>query len=405
MMAFLLPVLIGGLGLGFEISNWYLRTRAMQNAADAAAIAAASNGGSNYDVEAKAVTAQYGFVDGSNNVTVAVSNTAPCPTGGTTCYSVQITSLVPIFLSQVIGYNGDTELDGNREKTLSSTAIAERTDAPTKICLLALGTTGQAVRSNGSPNTDFTGCNIMSNSQATCNGWNLKADFGLAHGTNNGCGNTEMSDIPIVTDPYAALATNIPPNTCSTYPQEPSHIHDPPLPGSNLWSGTVNLSGNGVGNGMVCGDLKLTGNVVIHTPDNKTGATLVIENGQLDTNGYTLSTDDGSALTIVFSGTNGGSYKHYPTGGGKLDLTTGIDISDAGNMPTWAISGLTYFPNASVTFSGAVNKSSFGASCFVMVVHDVLINGTGSILETGGCDAAGLAMPATTIPSRGQLVY
>ena len=55
MMAFLLPVLIGGLGLGFEVSNWYLQTRAMLNAADSAAIAAATNAGSNYDVEAKAV--------------------------------------------------------------------------------------------------------------------------------------------------------------------------------------------------------------------------------------------------------------------------------------------------------------------------------------------------------------
>src|ERR1035437_10884471 len=69
-MAFLLPIMVGGLGLGFEVSNWYLQTRSMQNAADAAAIAAASNGRSNYDVEAKAVTAQYGFVSGTHNVIV-----------------------------------------------------------------------------------------------------------------------------------------------------------------------------------------------------------------------------------------------------------------------------------------------------------------------------------------------
>src|SRR6185437_7359321 len=99
-MAFLLPILVGGLGLGFEVSNWYLQTRAMQNAADAAVIAAATNGGSNYDVEAKAVAAQYGFVDGTNNVTVTASNTAPCPAGGNTCYSATITGLAPLYLSQ-----------------------------------------------------------------------------------------------------------------------------------------------------------------------------------------------------------------------------------------------------------------------------------------------------------------
>lgn len=74
--AFLLPAFVGTLGLGFEVSNWYLTKRAMQNAADAAAVAAATNATSNYDVEAKAVAAQYGYVDGTSNVTVTASNTA-----------------------------------------------------------------------------------------------------------------------------------------------------------------------------------------------------------------------------------------------------------------------------------------------------------------------------------------
>ena len=38
MMAFLLPPLIGTFGLGFEVANWYLITRSMQNAADSAAV-------------------------------------------------------------------------------------------------------------------------------------------------------------------------------------------------------------------------------------------------------------------------------------------------------------------------------------------------------------------------------
>lgn len=53
-----------------------MTTRSMQNAADAAAIAAATNGGSNYDAEARAVAAAYGFIDGANTVSVTVSNAA-----------------------------------------------------------------------------------------------------------------------------------------------------------------------------------------------------------------------------------------------------------------------------------------------------------------------------------------
>src|SRR3984893_10549208 len=67
LFALSMPMLIGGLGLGFEVSNGYMTQRGMQNAADAAVLAAASNAGSNYDVEGKAVAAQYGFTNGISN--------------------------------------------------------------------------------------------------------------------------------------------------------------------------------------------------------------------------------------------------------------------------------------------------------------------------------------------------
>src|ERR1019366_5682928 len=108
----------------------------------------------------------------------------------------------------------------------------------------------------------------MSDSEAQCNGSNLQANIGIAYGSNSGCGNTQYSFVPTVPDPYSALASNIPSNPCSTYPQEPTKKNDPALPAGNQWSGTINLSGNGAGNGMVCGGLQLTGNVTINTPDN-----------------------------------------------------------------------------------------------------------------------------------------
>jgi hypothetical protein len=266
----------------------------------------------------------------------------------------------------------------------------------------------------------------MSNSAATCNGSNLNANYGLAHGTNNGCGNTQNSDIPIVTDPYYALHTNIPANTCSSYPQETKHGSN--WSGGTPWSGSKSLSGNV----QMCGDVQLTGNVVINTPNNSTGATLVIENGQLDLNGHTLSTANGSAVTIVFSGT-AGNYTHAPTDnssgqGGVLNiqapsggpfpgvviyqdpnLTTGIDVTYKGNNPTWDITGLVYLPNANVQISGNVGQSKYGANCFVMVADTILINGTSNIYTQSpngaGCKLAGLNMPSATIPGRTQLVY
>jgi hypothetical protein len=126
----------------------------------------------------------------------------------------------------------------------------------------------------------------------------------------------------------------------------------------------------------------------------------------------------------VFSGDNTSGYTHYATGGGTLDiqaptsgswsgvamvqdsrLTNGVDFTYSGNSPTWDLTGLVYLPKSNATFSGAVNKSSHGAACFVMVTYTLLINGTADILETGGCPQAGLAMPTNTVGTRAQLVY
>jgi Flp pilus assembly protein TadG len=435
MMAFLFPVLIGAFGLGFEITNWYLTTRAMQNAADAAAVAAANNGSANYNVEAAAVAGLYGYVNGTNNVTVTPSNTATCPTGFTApCYSVTISSIVPLFLTEVLGFAGNSSLNGARTQTLTSAAVANKPVINQPICMLGLNTSGTAVRSNGGPTTNFTGCTVMSNSGSTCNGSNLQATMGIAHATNNGCGNRQLSNRNIVSDPYAYMASNIPsdlPARCSnTYSQESRHGQT--WSGGTTWTGSKTLTGTAslLGNTLICGDLRLTGDVTINAPS---GSVLYIENGLLDLQGHTLRTASGSSVTIVFTGTNTGSYQHYPTdnsGGasGVLDieaphggsfpgmalyqdpaLTRNVDFTYAGNAPTWDITGGVYFPNADVTVSGAVNKSSNGAVCLVMVAKDILINGNGSLYSQtpngAGCQAAGLQMPSASIPGRTQLVY
>jgi Flp pilus assembly protein TadG len=459
-MGFLIIPLVGALGIGFEVSNWYMNGRGMQNAADAAALAAATNGGANYDVEAKAVAAQYGFVDGVNNITVAASNAAACPSGGNTCYSVTISGSVPLLVSQVVGYRGDTTLNGAAAKRLNAVAVARPTVQPQDICMLALATSGtaQAIRTNGSPTANMNGCNVMSNTAAQCNGSNLGAGLGLAHGTSNGCGMKPISNVNTVVDPYIGRAINIPPlasSNCPSYPQESKHGNTvippsplptvPPLPSrivtlnggaSSLDLSTGGFSYNG-GNGatnnfFACGDQVLSGDMVINAPkDSPAGpAVLVVENGQLDLNGHTLTTADGSAVTVVFSGTNSPTYTHAPTdntngSGGRLDLTgpssgpwsgvaiyqdptltSGVDVSAAGNSPTWNITGLVYMPHASVTLKGAIDKGIAGQSCVVLVADNFTISGTAGILKTaiGHCGDAGLTMPTVVVPGRSALV-
>jgi Flp pilus assembly protein TadG len=424
--------LVGALAIGFEVSNWYMVTRYMQNAADAATLAAATNGGANYDVEGKAVAARYGFVDGANNVSVAVINTAACPGGGNTCYSATISSYVPLLLSRVLGVTGDGNVNGTLQKKLSAIAVAKAATQPQDICMLALAGSGvaQGIRTNGSPTANMNGCNVMSNTAAQCNGSNLGAGLGMAHGNSNGCGVTPVSNVPVVTDPYVGLASNIPSlgsaGCGGNYPQESKHGNSYSVAIGNQLNGTLNLT---AGNNFKCGDQMLTADTVINTPPGSP-AVLIIENGQLDLNGHALTTSNGSAVTVVFSGDNSGSYSHMPADntngpGGRLDLaaptsgpwsgvaiyqdpnlTSGLDVSAAGNSPTWNITGLIYMPHASVTLKGAIDKANAGKSCVVMVADNFQISGTAGILKTdiGQCPQAGLKMPTAAIPSRSMLV-
>jgi Flp pilus assembly protein TadG len=431
-MGFLLVPFLGAVGLGFEISNWYMTTRAMQNAADASALAAAINNGANYDVEAKAVAAQYGFINGTNNVSILVNNTALCPGGGNTCYSVTISGYTPLLLSEVVGFTGDATFNGTLEKQLSAVAVAKPSTKPQDLCMLALATSGaaQAIRTNGSPTGNMNGCDSMSNTAAQCNGSNLNLDISFAAGSNNGCGNSQIHQ-NVLSDPYyAQISANIaafPPNPCASYPQESKHGNSYTVAASNQWSGSLNLSATTNYN-FFCGDQELYADTTIQAPLGQ--AVIIIENGQLDLNGHKLTTLPNSAVTIVFTGTNGSGYSHSLTDntngpGGVLDitpsttgswagiavvqdpgLTSGVDVSAAGNSPTWDITGLIYMPHASITLKGAIDKSTNGKSCLVMVADNFQISGNGGILKTdiGQCAAAGLKMPQAIIPGGAQLV-
>ncbi len=377
---------------------------------NSAAIAAATNNnGLNYAAEATSVASQYGYRN-SANLTVTVSNPATAAGCTANCYVVAISQKVPLALAQLVGYQGDTTANGQKAVTIAATAVATATQTAYPYCILALAGSGvQGIRTNGAPKANLFGCNVMSDTSATCNGHDLNANVGDAHTTNNGCGIIQNSNAPIVTDPYSYLAPSIPSNNCNnSYPQEPAKKKDPALPASNKLSGTYSFPSSKI----MCGDQQLVGNTTINN------TVLVIENGQLDTNGYTLQ---GSNLTVIFSGSNG-SYQHVPSGGGTLDitppnsgtwsgvaiyqdpaLTTGVNVSAAGNSPTWNISGLIYLPHSSVTFSGAVNKSSQGARCFTMVIDNITVNGTADIFANDNqCNLAGLKQPWGG--NRGKLV-
>ena len=147
----------------------------------------------------------------------------------TKCYSVTITEKVPLTLSKVVGFRGNTTLVAHGSyvslgNSIQGSSIATSASAY-KYCIVALGTSGVTdITSNGAPKANLGGCNVASNAGATCNGSNLNAGIVDAHGTDNGCGTTQNSNRPVVTDPYAKpLPLLFQTDSCnSIYPQEPT---------------------------------------------------------------------------------------------------------------------------------------------------------------------------------------
>jgi Flp pilus assembly protein TadG len=73
----LMPFLAGAVGFGTDATLSYYKHRTMQDAADSAALSAATaynNGIKDVHAQAKAIASSCGYVDGTKNVTVTVNN-------------------------------------------------------------------------------------------------------------------------------------------------------------------------------------------------------------------------------------------------------------------------------------------------------------------------------------------
>src|SRR2546428_10073911 len=89
------PVLLGIAGLGTEVGVWSVKHQTMQSAADSGAVSAAvayyiQGNNSNLSVQANAVASPYGFVNGSNGVTVTVNQPPKSGTHTTTAGAVEV---------------------------------------------------------------------------------------------------------------------------------------------------------------------------------------------------------------------------------------------------------------------------------------------------------------------------
>jgi len=417
-IAILLVPLVGVMGLAVETSNWYLTQRNMQHAADSAAMAAAisnvATGDQDY-LEARAVAANFGYVDGAQNVTVTPLRGQTCPVpqqAASDCYKVTITKNLAINLVRLVGYQGDVAMGSGRAKTVTTISMARPRTNFGDVCFIGLGTGSDILRVNGGggPNNgvNWNGCSVIANGDLTCNGANsaqgMSGGFSASNPVSGSvpCGST-TAVVPAFGDPYAFIGALIPASQLGTGPFPDA----PPLTGQNpsTWNNPHHLYGN-----QTLGeDLP-----PITAPDQ----VLVIHQGNLNLNGHTLSTAPGGGVTLIFEGPLGSPARNV-IGSGTLDIAApglgsgplhGVawvqdpDMATSnytinGSSPTINATGLVYLPHANITVSGTIHFHTGGYNCFSLVSNSLLLNGGVTIIEAANseCPQAGVATPTVPI--------
>jgi Flp pilus assembly protein TadG len=360
----LMPVLLGFVGLGTEAGLWFYSHQTLQSAADSAAVSTAIGlGQTSQDTQAQAITARYGFVNGTNGVSVTVNN--PPESGNFTTNANAVEVIVRHPQARMF-----SALAGSGAVTIKGRAVAVKSGG--QMCLLALDqTVSGAVSASGGASINMPQCGIFSNSNSPSSislngGANITA---LSAGAAGGLSQTGGSSL---------TTTPTPGNITLNAPRMSDPYANVPLPsrsGCNpcTYNGGTQTINPGVypGGISISGSAQVTMNPGIYFMD---GGSLTVSGG---------ATLTGNSVTIVFTGT-GSSYASASfSGGSRVNLTAPTTGQTAGmvffgdpNMPTsttfslsggntFNFSGSLYLPRANVSISGGagagavlVNRSS-----------------------------------------------
>jgi Flp pilus assembly protein TadG len=387
-MGLIIASLIGMGALASEIGFVTYKHRQMQSAADAAAIGAAialsQSTNANYTLQAKALTAAVGFVDGTGGVTVTVNKP---PASGSGTYAgqagyVEVIITQPWTLSVVGAVNS---LTGSANPTglftLGVQAVAGTGLAP--ICMLALSTTGPAFQLNGSVTVGTPGCGIADNS-ASNPSTDIKGGSSTIHGqfSSNGPQNTNGNG--------ATFDPTTPPKTGVT-------TIDPYIAnGEKAWvlaqaAGTCsgNLNGGSAVLGKhyctVSGTTTFSNGVYYVDSINMTGgATMTVTNATVVV--FVGASFGNSTVNIIAPATPGASNQ-----GLGLVSPNGISVSFGGNG-SLQLTGAIYLPNpaSQVSLAGTVN-----VPCAQVIAGTISLSGNDQFGNDGTCGLAKITTPGS----------
>lgn len=376
MMALLMPALVGCVGLGTDYALWVYTHQTEQSAAESAALSAAT-AGSNLSVEANAITAAYGFVDGANGVTVTVNQPPQSGSYTTTPGAVEV------IVQRVQAPTFAAIVWSSKQVKVSARAVAVGGGSG---CVLTLDKNASgAVTLQGSAQVALAGCNLNDNSNSGTalsigGSGSLSARAVSVVGNISGTsGITTTSGISTggaaTTDPYAS----------ATFPS---------FSGCDQNNLTVKTATT-INPGVYCGGISINA-----------GATLTLNAGiyYLDQGSLSMAgnaTISGTGVTLVFTSSTGNNWANAAINGNAIvsltaptsGPTAGIVFFGDRNMSagtsfklngggTQTFGGAVYLPKADLNFSGGTSSSN---GCTQIIAETITFSGNSNLaINCGG---------------------
>jgi len=387
-----MPVLVGTAALGTEGGLWYVRHRAIQNAADSAAISAATayyvqGNATGLATQGQAVAAGYGYVDGTSGVVVAVNRPPASGPHVATPRAVEVVIQVPQARLLSTLWSADP-------LTIAARAVAVGNGG--KGCVISLdATAGGATSVQGTAQVVLNGCAMYDNSSSTSaltvggSGTISAQSVSVVGGISGQSSITTTDGISTgqspIADPYAD----------ANYPSYSGCKEN-----NYTAKTTVTLDP-----GVYCGGLSLNAgaNVTLNA------GIYYMDRGDLSVNGG--STLTGTGVTIVFTSSNGHNYATATiNGGATVNLTApttgptaGIVLFGDRGMPVGTsfklnggssevFKGAIYMAKGAVTFAGGADANN---GCLQMVANTITFVGNANFAvncEASGTKAIGSAL-------------
>lgn len=389
--ALMLPVVVGFVGFGSEAGLWLYDHQKMQGAADAAAYSAglayAAGNTSGFQAEAKAVAAQYGFVDGTGGTTVTVNQPPASGAHTSTPDAIEVVirqSQTRLFTAALSSSNVD----------IAARAVATASAADTA-CVLGLdpAASGTVSLSNNAvlPDPD---CGVVSNS-SSASGLALSNNAVINGSTSSHGGDSLRNNARLNGHPNLTNAAAVPDPYASENPPSPPACTSQNGAGSN--NGSRQLSPDATINGVpmahFCNGLNFTNNFSanfapgIYFIDQQlvfgnnaiitgTNVTLVI-NGN-----YAISI--GNNATVDLTAPTSGPTSGIVFFGGRSATST--VVQDFSNNTILNLTGAIYFPNQILNFDN--NASTSGNNGCTQVIARI-VQLANNVSLGANCDSAG----------------